>query len=337
MTMDTVKTFSNLTIALLCWSLAACSHAPVDRVATPANPVFSAPESGRAVARVNGREISADELKRAEKILIANKPGFRVPPLLEKEFEMQALNQLISTELLFQASQKFEIKELDRQAALQLARIKDGFADSQAYAKGLQDIGLDEQTFLESIRRDLAIAYFVNTKFAPGVTVSEAELTTFYEKNPQSFLQEERVRASHILIAVAGRAGAKEKKGARDKADELRAELAKGADFAVLAKENSDCPSSRQGGDLGFITKGKTAPQFEQAAFALEPGSVSAVVETEFGYHIIKVIERKKAEVLPLSAARDKIKSYLRAQKINEANQAFVGEARRAAQVEVLL
>jgi peptidyl-prolyl cis-trans isomerase C len=78
-------------------------------------------------------------------------------------------------------------------------------------------------------------------------------------------------------------------------------------------------------------------PQFEEAAFALETGGLSQVVETRFGYHIVKLVERKKAEVLPFSGARTKIEGYLRAQKTNTAVEVFVGEARRSAKVEVLL
>lgn len=337
-----VKSFPKSIIAICLLLITACSHTSSDvtsaKVTTPLpDAEFSAAELQKPVARVNGKEITAAELKRAEKILIANKPGFQVPPLLQKEFEMQALNQLISSELLFQASQKLEIKDLDKQAEAKLAQLKSGFPDVKAYDKGLQSIGFDEKMFLDSIRHDLAIAYFVNTTFAANVTVSEEEIKTFYEKNPKNFLQEEQVRASHILIGVDSKAGVEAKKAARDKAEKLHADLVNGADFAKLAKENSTCPSSKQGGDLGFFSKGKMVPQFEQAAFALEQGGLSGVVETQFGYHIIKLTDRKKAETSSLSAARKKIEDYLRAQKTNAAIEAFVGEARKNAKIDVLL
>ena len=229
---------------------------------------------------MNGKEITRAELNQAKKIILANKPGLQIPPLLQKEFEMQALNQLISSELLFQASQKLEIKDLDKQAEDKLAEIKKRFPDPKDYARELQKIGVDEKGLLESTRRDLAIAYFVNTKIAPEIKVSEEEIKKFYDQNPDKFRQEEQVRASHILIGVDNKAGIEEKKAAREKAEKLHKELVNGADFAKLAKDNSTCPSSKQGGDLGYFGKGKMVPQFEQAAFALQPGGLSDVVET---------------------------------------------------------
>jgi len=268
---------------------------------------------------------------------MVNKPGLQIPQTLQKEFEMQALNQLISSELLFQASQKLDIKDLDKQAEAKLAQIKKGFPDLKDYARELKNIGMDEKMLLDSTRRDLSIAYFVNTNIAPKITVSEEEIKKFYDQNPEKFHQEEQVRASHILIGIDSKAGNEEKKAARDKADKLHKDLVSGADFVKLARDNSTCPSSKQGGDLGYFSKGKMVPQFEKAAFSLEPGGVSDIVETQFGYHIIRLVDRKKAEEISLSTARNKIENYLRAQKTNAAIEVFVGEARQNSKIEVLL
>ena len=328
------KASSKSLVAILMLVLfnSACSVSP-SKVAT----ALPSADSSATVARVNGKEITLAELNQAKKIILANKPGLQIPPLLQKEFEMQALNQLISSELLFQASQNLEIKDLDKQAAEKLAEIKKGFPDAKDYARELQKIGVDEKSLLESTRRDLAIAYFVNTQIASHIKVSEEEIRKFYDQNPDKFRQEESVRARHILIGLDNKAGIEEKKGAREKAEKLHKELVIGADFATLAKDNSTCPSSKQGGDLGYFSKGRMVPQFEQAAFALEPGGLSDVVETPFGYHIIKLVDRKKAEEISLSSAEDKIENYLNAQKANGAIEVFVGEARKNAKIDVLL
>lgn len=327
-------------LAVLCTSLfflAACAHSSSNLKAPLPNAQLSPGAVEKTVARVNDAEITATELKRAEKILAANKPGLQIPPFLQKEFELQVLNQMIGAELLFQASQQLVINDLDQQAEAKLAEIKKGFPEADGYANGLVRIGLDEKMMYDSTRRDLAIAYLVSSKIANDITVSEEEIEKFYQQNPANFHQEEQVRAGHILIGVAAKAGAEEKKAARDKAEKLHKELVDGADFAKLARENSICPSSKQGGDLGFFGKGKLDAQFEQAAFALESGALSGVVETPYGYHIIKLVERKQAEEIPLSQARTKVEEYLRAQKTNAAVEVFVGEARKSARIEVLL
>ncbi len=323
--------------SMLTLFISACSPGASNVVQSLSSTDFSSPELKKTVARVNGTEITLCELKRAEKILMANQPGVEIPPTLKKEFEKQALNQLISSELLFQAGQKLDVKDLDKQTADRLEKIKSGFPDANVYAKELQNIGMDENMLRDYTRRDLVIANFVNTNFASQVAVSEKEIKTFYDQNSDKFSQPEQVRASHILIGVDSKAGAEEKNKAREKAEKLHKELESGADFVALAKENSTCPSSKQGGDLGYFTKGKMVPQFEQAVFALEPGGLSGVVETQFGFHIIKVTDRKKAETVPLATAHKKIEDYLKAQKINAAIGDFVGEARRSAKIEVLL
>ena len=156
----TVKSLVALSMLLL--FNAACSLTP-SKVAMSLPPAdLSAPDLSTAVAQVNGKEITRAELNRAKKIILANKPGLQVPPLLQKEFEMQALNQLISSELLFQASRTLEIKDLDKQAEDQLARIKKSFPEGKDYARELQKIGVDEEGLLESTRREVAIVYYVN-------------------------------------------------------------------------------------------------------------------------------------------------------------------------------
>nr|WP_223921079.1 peptidylprolyl isomerase [Geobacter sp. AOG2] len=306
---------------------------------TPPLPTAKTSETDlkKTAARVNDRDITVAELKRAETVLMAGRPDLQIPPYLQKEFEKQALNQLIGAELLFQAGQRLAVKDLDKRTDAKLAKIKGGFPDAKEYDKALQRIGMNEKMLHDSTRRELVIANFIDTNISPKITVSDEEIKKFYEQNPDKFRQPEQIRASHILIGVDGKAGVEEKKIARDKAEKLRKELLAGADFVKLAKENSTCPSSRQGGDLGYFSKGKMDPKFEQAAFALEPGGLSNVVETRFGYHIIKLLNRKKAETVSLAEAREKIEDYLRTQKTNVAIGDFVGEARKSAKVDVLL
>ncbi len=331
------KSRSLVAVSMLLLLSSACSVPPA-KVGTEIAPgESSAADLQKVVARVNDKEITGADLNRAKKIILASKPSLQIPPFMQKDFETQTLNQLISTELLYQASQKLDIKDLDKQAEDKLAGIKKRFPDPKVYAAELQKIGLDEKGMYESARRDLAIAYLVNTKIAPDITVSDEEIKKFYDQNPDKFRQPEQIRASHILIGVDSKATPEAKKAARDKAERLHKELVDGADFAKLARENSTCPSGKQGGDLGYFGKGRMVPQFELAAFALKPGGLSSVVETPFGYHIIKLTDRKKTETITLSVAREKIVGYLRAQKTNAAIEAFVGEARKNAKINVLL
>lgn len=286
------------------------------------------------VARVNGVAIDAVELRRAKKILLR---GQTVPPEQDAAANKQVVEQLISAELLYQAAAKQDIKGLDKEVDAKVAQGKARFKDEQSFIKAIKALEMDEKDLREYTRRDLLISRFVDTEFASKAAVSDAEIRAFYDKNQDKFKTEETVRASHILIGVDEKASPADKKKAREKAEKLRKELTGGADFAVLAKANSTCPSSQQGGDLGFFGKGQMVPSFEKAAFALKPGEISPVVETRFGYHIIKLTERKPAATTDIKDAKAKIEEFLKEQKVDEAIKKYVADARSKAKIEILL
>ena len=196
---------------------------------------------------------------------------------------------------------------------------------------------MQEKDLRDYTRRDLVITNFIEKTIVPKVTVSEEDARKFYNENPDKFTKSEAVKASHILVGVDQKATAEEKKTAREKAEKLRKELAGGADFAALAKASSTCPSSQQGGDLGYFGKGQMVPAFEQAAFSLKPGEISEVVETQFGFHIIKLTDKKAAEKVEFKEARPRIEDYLKNQKVGAAVNDYLEEARKTAKIEMLL
>jgi peptidyl-prolyl cis-trans isomerase C len=239
--------------------------------------------------------------------------------------------------LLFQAGQKLETKDIDKKVEDRIAQSKARFANAADFSKAIKALEMDESELREYTRRDLIISNFIEQVITPKITVSEEESKKFYDQNLDKFKRDETVRASHILCGVDSKATAEEKKKAREKAEKLRKELTGGADFATLAKENSTCPSSQQGGDLGYFGKGQMVPPFEQAAFALKPGETSDIVETQFGYHIIKVTDKKAAETVPFKEARPRIEEYLKGQKVTAEVNNFLTEARKNAKIELLL
>lgn len=297
----------------------------------------AASASQEIIAKVNGSPINSIELKRAQKVIMSSQPNLQIPPERQKEFDTQALNQLISAELLYQAGKKLEIKNIDKLVDDKISQGKSRFSNQQDFEKAIKALDMTEADLREYTRRDLLISTFIQQNIASKVTVSEEDSKKFYEQNQDKFKQEESVRASHILIGVDPKATDEDKKKAREKAVKLRKDLAAGADFAALAKDNSTCPSSQQGGDLGYFSRGQMVPPFEQAAFTLKPGELSDVVETQFGYHIIKVIDSKKAETVAFKDAKPRIDEYLKNQKTSAAVAEYLTENRKKASVEILL
>jgi peptidyl-prolyl cis-trans isomerase D len=153
---------------------------------------------------------------------------------------------------------------------------------------------------------------------APPVTNQQVE--AYYQQHQKDFQVPEEVKVRHILIKVDKGADAKTDAAAKAKAEALLKQIKGGADFAALAKANSDDPGSKeQGGELGMIQRGVTVPPFEKAAFALQPGQISDVVKTDFGYHIIKVEEKETAHLKPLDEVKAQILATLTRQQ--EADQ----------------
>jgi peptidyl-prolyl cis-trans isomerase C len=163
---------------------------------------------------------------------------------------------------------------------------------------------------------------------------TEAEAREFYDSNKERFTTPERVRASHILINVADTDSDVTREQKKAKIEDIRAQLVAGGDMAALARENSDCPSKDKGGDLGFFGRGQMVKPFEDAAFALEVGEISPVVETKFGYHVIKVTEKEDAGSTSFEDVKDSIIDYLADMKKQDEMNTYMTSLRDAAVIE---
>ncbi len=154
--------------------------------------------------------------------------------------------------------------------------------------------------------------------YTKKIEVTPKEIETYYQNDQEKFGQPKRVKVRHILIKTDG----KEKDAldpAKKKAESIREEALKGKDFARLAKQYSEDPGTKdKGGDLGYIARGQVVPEFESAAFGLQVGGISAVVQTPFGFHILKVDEIQEAKIDPLDKVKDQIASTLRLRKARE-------------------
>src|ERR1700677_1093822 len=154
--------------------------------------------------------------------------------------------------------------------------------------------------------------------------VSDAEVQAYYNAHQDQYQVKDQVKVRHILIAVPQRADAKTDAAAKAKADDLLKQIKAGGNFAELAQKNSDDPGSKaQGGELGWLDRGKTVPQFDKAAFSLAPGQTSDLVKTQFGYHILQVEDKKTAHLRPLAEVKPEIVPILEQQKAGAAEQTF--------------
>ncbi len=289
------------------------------------------------VAKVNDTVITRMDLDRAVKVLVSqNRLPQPLPPESLKQAEEAALDQLISAELLYQVGQKIEIKDLDKQVDEKISQNKAKFPSADEFEKALKSVDMTEKDLKEFTRKDIVITNLIEKNIAEKTTITEADAKKFYDDNPDKFKQEPSVRASHILCGVDANATAEDKKKAKEKAEALLKRIKAGEDFATLAKTESTCPSSKQGGDLGFFSKGQMVAPFEKAAFALKPGEVSDVVETQFGYHIIKLTDKKEGSTIKFDEVKDKIENYLKNLKIQKAIGDYLTELKGKSKIEKL-
>ncbi len=189
---------------------------------------------------------------------------------------------------------------------------------------------------LELFTENFLANEFLKREVAQKITVSEEDMKSYYEAHKDEFKMPEMVKARHILIRVAPAALEEDKKKAKEKAEDILKKIKDGEDFSKLASDLSDDPGSKsKGGDLGFFPKGRMVKPFEDAAFSLKPGETSGIVETQFGFHIIKVEERKDASVEPFEKVKERINQKLLQERVKAKIAEFIDNAMKEAKAEI--
>ncbi|HIC92489.1 MAG TPA: peptidylprolyl isomerase [Syntrophaceae bacterium] len=253
------------------------------------------------------------------------------------EIKKEVLENLIDRELLYQESQKKGIKVDKAAINEQLMILKKRFASEAEFKNALSRMNLSEAAIKSQFKRRMAIQQLIDNQFAQKVTVSDKETKAYYDSHPDSFKQPEQVRARHILIKVDPQADESQKAKARKKLEKIQLKLQKGEDFAALAKEFSQGSTSAQGGDVGYFSRGQVVRPFEEAAFALRPGEVSDIVETRFGYHLIKVIDKRPQTTIAYEDIKDRLEEYLKQEKVQKEVSLYVEKLKEKAKVERFL
>jgi peptidyl-prolyl cis-trans isomerase C len=307
----------------------AGTAAPVAEPAKPMPAVLPA-----VMARVNGENVTKADFDRLIKNMEAG--GGPIPAERRDEIMRRSLDQLITYTVLTQETKARKIDVTSAELDARVAMMKKDFPTEAEFKKALADRGMTAQRLREDARIDMVISKMMDAEVAALSPATPEQARDFYQKNPDKFLRPEAVRASHILIATADADEAAKKK-LRAQAESLLKQIKGGADFAQLAREHSKDGSAAQGGDLNFFTKGQMVPQFDQAAWALKPGEVSGIVETQFGYHIIKMTERRAASTVPFEEVSERIVQFLTEKQKRDRTEAFVDGLKKKARIEVLV
>lgn len=296
----------------------------------------TAGESGNdKVAVVNGTAISRADFDREvfrTRQMYNRGQGLENPGL--KQIQQEALDHLIERELLYQESLNQGITVDEALIKERIDGLRERFPDAAAFEAGLEKMNLTKTVLETQLRQGMAIQKLIETQVAQKIEVSGKEAKAYYDQNQGLFEQPKRVRARHILVKVEPGADKSKKAEAKKTLEAVQNRLEDGESFESLAEEISDCPSSKKGGDLGYFSTGQMVKPFEEATFALKPGEVSDIVETRFGYHLIELLDKQEASILPYEDAKDRLTEQLKQQKIREKITEYVAQLRKDAKIE---
>lgn len=292
------------------------------------------------VATVNGKEITAQEMERQLGALV-NSMRNRMPPeqlaQLGPRFREQAINQLVVKHLLIEAIDTQKVEVTPEELAAAKAKIEATLPEGVTLAQVLEQRKVTPEEFEKEFSEEFRINKLIESKTTGSTNVTTDEAQAFYAENPKQFVQPETVTARHILIGFDPDATEEGKAEKKAKAEKVRAELVAGADFAEMAAKESDDPGSKDKGGVYTFPRGQMVPAFEEAAFTQPIGEVGPLVETRFGYHIIKVDERKDAGSVSFEEVSTNLVQYLRMKKVQEAAQVYIEGLRSNAQVNILI
>lgn len=288
------------------------------------------------IAQVNDHTLMRQDLDREMK-LVAMKLARQGRPIDDAQLSRYAGNireNLINRTLLLQQCRAEGIGVKARLVDEAFNDFKKGFKDDAAYRNALSDMGFSEAMLKRQIEDGLTVKTLIDREVVQKVTVSDAQIRAYYDEHPDLFRQPEQVRASHILIQVAANADDAQRDQALAAIQALKARIDNGEDFAGLAMDNSDCPSKAKGGDLGFFGREQMVKPFADAAFALQPGQISDVVETRFGYHLIKVTERQEAQTLAFVDVKTAIATRLRQEQEGQKIESYLDKLKEHADIK---
>lgn len=258
---------------------------------------------GEAVATVNGTAIEKDALY--EQMI--------------KTGGAEALELMISDEIIRQEAEKADIKITQKEIDAEMAVYEENYGGAEGLAAAIETSGMT----MEDLKEEMETYLKIEKLIGPDIEITDEAIQTYFEENKATLGQSAQVEASHILTET------------KEQADEVAKKLADGGDFAELAAEYSiDTATAENGGDLGSFGEGEMAAEFEEAAFAMRPDEISAPVETEFGFHIIKVTGKTEAAEATLENSKEKIKEVLFDEALNTEYAAWLAEKQESYEIK---
>ena len=289
------------------------------------------------VLEVNGDTIFAADISMVMRNISGQLQAQNLEVPEDQELVQMATQRVVEQKLIAQEARRRGIQVNDLRVAEMTKTVEEEAGGRDALQRSLQTMGSSRERFVQMIREMDLARTLIEQQIASTVSVSDDEVAAYYEENQARFSGPERVHVRHIIFAADAEADQETSDAARAKAEAARERALAGEDFAELAREVSEGPTAERGGDLGFVARGQMVPEFAAAAFALEPGQISEVVRSEFGFHVIKLEEKRPAGVLPLDEAAGRVRLLLTQQRIGAKVQELIQSLGEAAEIRPLV
>jgi len=293
----------------------------------------------QTVVKVNGQPIPneaiAFELSRLVRFYAQHMPEEQVRAQLDA-LRRKAVDQAIGAKLLIDEAARLDIQVSDAEVDERIQAMENEAGGAEHLQAELKKQGVSQEAFRAQVKRGRRVDKLVETVTSGVSDPREDDIRRHFESHREEFQRAERVQAQHILVAPESKDEAA-RTAARAKLEAIRARIAAGGDFDGEAAAHSECPSGKQAaGSLGWFSRGMMVKPFDDAVFSLQVGELSAIVETEFGFHIIRKTAHEEAAEADFDEARETIRDFLRHVARGEALSAHVAELRAKAQIEIL-
>ena len=303
----------------------------------PAEPAKQAPAGDIAVS-VDGKALKKAQLEKEIKAVM-NTHKDKIPKGQKKEIQVNIKTQLVENfiirTILDAEIEKRNIQATEKEINEAIEKIKASIPPDKKLEDFLKSNKVTMEKFKNSLASDIKVKKIVMMELGNKAKPTEKEIKKFYNDNSDKFTIPENVHVRHILLTINEKDDDKIKSEKKEKIENLRKQIIGGADFAEVAAKNSDCPSKQNGGDLGAIRKGQTVKPFEDAAFSQEKNVIGPVITTDYGYHIIQVLEHNPSKKITLEEVEEKISNYLEQQKQNDAFAALMKKLRANAKIVI--
>jgi peptidyl-prolyl cis-trans isomerase C len=285
------------------------------------------PAAPQSLVTVNGTPITQEQIDTFLEQKMAGSDGRMSAEQLEQmkaQMQDKAVESFVTRTVLLMECEKENITATPQEIEDAIEEMRSTLPEGMTIDDALESTGMSLAGFHEELSFNLCVKKLFEINLEGDFAPSDDDVRAFYEQNTRSFQVPESVQARHILIRSSEQDDASKRAEKKARAEELRTQLLKGADFARVAAENSDCPSKSRGGNLGTFERGRMVKPFEEAAFSQNIDEIGPVVETRFGYHIIQVQSRTPASQRPFNEVRDQIEAHLEQKNRNTAIRTYI-------------